>query len=222
MSQAQNKLIANLLVIIGVGLCATFGAQLTPKTLNAVTIEQIKAKKLSNHTPKVEIEAPLERVKMWWALSALPFSGGLLLILFGSGWARRLQHAELTGHVDPTDSHSATSLSPEESLQLMIQTLQELKTLMTSDDPSKLEIVKQKIERLQLDTIDPFVESREHFKMKIGINRFVDVFGNFSQGERRINRAWAACVDQHFIEAKKSVTVALSSFESALSLLSEP
>ena len=221
MSQAQSKLIANLLVVIGVGLCATFGAQLTPKTLHAVTIEQIKTKKLSNATLKVEIEAPFERVKTWWSLSALPFSGGLLLILFGSGWARRLQHAELNGDIEATHADSSANLNSKESLQLMMQTLQELKTLLAENDPGKLEAVKQKIERLQVDTIDPFVESREQFKMKLGINLFVDVFGHFSQGERRINRAWAACVDQHFIEAKNSIDIALKSVDSALSLLSE-
>ena len=57
--------------------------------------------------------------------------------------------------------------------------------------------------------------------MMLGVNHFVDVFGHFSQGERRINRAWAACVDQHFAEAKSSINIALNSFESALSSLSK-
>jgi hypothetical protein len=56
--------------------------------------------------------------------------------------------------------------------------------------------------------------------MKLGINHFVEVFGSFLQGERKINRAWAACVDQHFDETKSSITTALSSIESALALLS--
>ena len=136
MSHLQSKLIANLLVIIGVGLCATFGAQLTPKTLNAVTVEQIKAKKLSDTLTKIEIEAPLDRVTTWWSLSALPFSGGLLLILLGSTWARHLQHKELSQDPNEASSDVSATLNSEESLQLMIQTLQELKVLMSTNDHS--------------------------------------------------------------------------------------
>ena len=150
MSHSQSKLIANLLVIIGVGLCATFGAQLTPKTLNAVTVEQIKVNKISDQLTKVEIEAPADRIKVWWTLSALPFSGGLLLILLGSTWASRLHHAELSQDPSVASSNTNATLDSEESLQLIIQTIQELKTLLSNNDHSHMEAVKQKIEQLIL------------------------------------------------------------------------
>ncbi len=225
MSPTQNKLIANLLVVIGVGVCATFGAQLTPKTLQAVTIEQVKknqesSRLVASELPSIEVEAPVERVKTWWSLSALPFTSGLCLILLGSFWARKLQHDELNREPSEHSDHSTQALKADESLALMIKTLREMDALLAQDDPKQLTVVKQALEKLQIDTIDPFVESREQLKMKLGINHFVEVFGSFSQGERKINRAWAACVDQHFAETKSSIKTALSSIESALALLS--
>lgn len=217
MSQSSMKSIATLLVIIGVGLCATFGAQLTPKTLLVVTQERALAHKLTPKITQSEIEAPTERVKTWWSLSGLPFSGGLLLIIFGSLFARRAESNALNS--TESQPNGLASLNAQESLEKMLSVIQSLQELTKTSENSSLGLIKEEIEALQQNTIEPFVDARAQLKQKLGVNQFVEVFGAFSQGERRLNRAWAACVNQHAEEVKLSVDYAQHSIQQALSLI---
>jgi hypothetical protein len=214
MSISHLKLMAGLMVAIGVGVCATFGAQLTPKTLHAVTVELAKSNQIPIQSTDRSVEIPSERVSAWWSMSAIPFCGGLLLILLGSGLARSAQTSALKN----LSTESGTqSLSLQEGLELIINELTELQRLLDGEQrgPNLIE-TKQRLESLQMNTLEPLVDQRDRFRLQMGILSFVDVFGPFSQGERRLNRAWAACVDQHYGEVTTCVGLARSSFEQAL------
>lgn len=211
MSSSSLKLLAALFVALGVGICATFGAQLTPKTLHAVSHKIAPSTKV---IPS-KVEAPLDRVYVWWSLSSFPFCGGLFLILLGSGFARTAQSSAMK-KLSSIDS-GQNILELETGLELIINELKILQELMQAkQSESHLDTIKKRIETLQANVLEPLVDQRDRFRMKLGTKLFVEVFGPFSQGERRINRAWAACVDQHHHEVNKCLQLANASFQQAL------
>ena len=81
-------------------------------------------------------------------------------------------------------------------------------------DPSNMSDLQLKIEEIQRRNIDRLVEARGRAQLKYGLGPFTEFFGPLSQGERRLNRAWSALVDQHASET-------LSALEGAAHSLSE-
>ena len=127
MSSSSLKILASVLVAIGVGLCATFGAQLTPKTLQVVTYKLADSKE----AVPLEVEAPLDRVQQWWSISSLPFCGGLCLILLGSGLARSAQSSVMK-KLSTTES-SQDSIDLSSSLEQIINEVKTLQNLVNTE-----------------------------------------------------------------------------------------
>lgn len=211
MSTAKTQLISSLIVAVGVGLCATFGAQLTPKTLEAITQELSVSQKDKNKHTSPSVEEPLARVLTWWSKAGEPFSGGLLLIFFGSFMARAAKKSSLSQSGDETSDKGTQQLN--HTLNEMISQLEAI----LSEDRTLSEI-KGVIEEVQRDHLTPLIEARELTRVQIGTSAFIEVFGPIAQGERKLNRAWAACVDHHKAEAIQSISHALEAFQTSLSL----
>ena len=201
-----------MVVAIGVGLCATFGAQLTPKTLKVVTIELSEAKSQNSNEKSVMIEEPMARVMAWWSNAGVPFSGGLLLIFLGSFIARGAKRAALT------DANEGLSAQGSQSLNTALEAvISHLET--TLNDELSLDEIKVSIEEVQRDHLNPLIETREITRANMGTPAFIEAFGPIALGERKLNRAWAACVDKHQEEAVASIGHALESFRLSLSLV---
>ena len=209
MSSSNVQILSGLLVAAGVGLCATFGAQLTPKTLEAITIEL-------NVKPKSEkkgvVEEPIARVTTWWSNAGVPFSGGLLLIFVGSFMARSAKKSSFSDTNDPAEGAQAHNLTL--TLESLTSRLEEL-----LNEERSLTEIKQVIEGVQDELLNPLIEGRETSRAQLGTALFIDVFGPIAQGERKLNRAWAACVDKHQGEAIDSISRALEAFKTSLSLV---
>ena len=220
MSSAQIQKLSSLIVAIGVGLCATFGAQLTPKTLDAVTADlvsthQLKEGQTSESRPTPEVEEPSARVMTWWSRAALPFGGGLLLIFLGSMMARRAKHALI--HITGDGEGGGAEVNLAHTLGVVISTLDEIfKRTQSKEWSQLLAEIKIEIEEIQTSHLEPLIENRERIKAELGMELFIDIFGPIAQGERKLNRAWAACVDKHSNEAVTSLQSAYTSFQSAL------
>ena len=222
MSSANIKLLSSILVAIGVGLCATFGAQVTPNTMTSLSQELSKSaasKSAITHPATSTVEAPLDRLSSWWSMSALPFSGGLALIIIGSLMARKQQALELED--SPSDTENTGQVNLEQSLTEMHAILQATLQLFNEeelDQSSLLAKVKIEIENIQKDLLDPIIEQRDRLRARMGTGHFIDVFGPIASGERKLNRAWAACVDEHRTEVQQSLNQAHESFATALNL----
>ena len=95
-----------------------------------------------------------------------------------------------------------------------------LQIIASSDDP-QVGKLKDELITLQQEKLVPIIESRARAQASLGLSRYADIFGLISQGERRLNRAWAALVDGHLGEAKYSLEGVASSWRQAAVQLGE-
>ncbi len=59
----------------------------------------------------------------------------------------------------------------------------------------------RRLERLDVDSIQPVAEASPELLSTLGAARFAAVFGAFASGERALARAWSAAADRHPTEA---------------------
>lgn len=90
-----------------------------------------------------------------------------------------------------------------------------LEALGAIDPDGDTEDIQGKIEALQQGLVTDFVEERRSFLLAFGPIHFSHFFGAFAKGERNINRAWSALVDEHQPEMKHSLELAVSALEEA-------
>ena len=97
-----------------------------------------------------------------------------------------------------------------------------IKDLSRIDDHTSPEIAKELIEGIQNGDVTAFVNQRRLYMKEYGAAKFARFFGSFAKGERSINRAWSALIDEHPPEmyssikgAKKAMEEVISFFEKA-------
>jgi len=71
------------------------------------------------------------------------------------------------------------------------------------------------IDHTLMPALDAFVEARESIQRAHGLDAYASVMDRFAQGERALNRAWAAGADGYKQEAERSFAVALRRFDDA-------
>ena len=223
------KTLSLLCLAIGVAFCAAYGAKLTEHTLavnveiekRALQKERLeKAKDLAGlealkASPSLDLEPPQERLSRWVAGAGTPFALGVFLILIGSILGRKVARDELTR--DPPEE--GADRGPVDFGVLLTETADAVRSLAEDAktqlvDRSNMPSLQSKIEEIQRENIERLVEARGRAQLKYGLGPFTEFFGPLSQGERRLNRAWSALVDQH-------VTETLSALEGAAHALSE-
>ena len=252
------KVSSLVMIIVGIGLCGFFGAQLPSPTFKQTTHQMAQdwtAKKVQdlekNATAahqkaslnlssihefqnqqhlqsKALQQTPFERLQVWFTERGLWFAIGLFLILGGSLWSRKIAKDHLMAQMDSADSESGDPhLGAVDFGALLIETHQKLNqikdelTAMTEYDADSCQNHLKTIESLQKDQITRLISAKDQVLLRLGINTFTDIFGSFSQGERRLNRCWSALVDCHLEEAQKSISGASDSFSQALDALDD-
>jgi hypothetical protein len=91
----------------------------------------------------------------------------------------------------------------------------------TPDSAAMRHRIRTELEQLQLTRFEPLVAARTRLQARYGLAAYAEVFGPLSGAERRINRAWTALVDQHWPEARDSVSHAAGQLEAARSALAQ-
>ena len=131
-----------------------------------------------------------------------PFVSGCVLIILGALIARRGAQRALS---DEVESGDAIDLGEAlEQLSGALDALSAKLNALQSAQPRELEAIKDELQALQRAQLDPIIEARDRARQALGLARFADLFGLIAQGERRLNRAWAALVDHHLGEARSS------------------
>jgi len=157
----------------------------------------------------LELVSPEQRVSEWAGDSGPLFGLGLLLVIVGAVLGRVAAKRELSGGDDEKrgdDAPQARDLG--ELLEEVRASVKALADEVTSNDaPSGEDFVrlKDRIRELQVEQIEPIVESAPRIQVKYGLAVFADIFGPLSSAERYLNRAWSALVDSHWPEATSSV-----------------
>ena len=242
----NQSLLSFCLITLGIGLCGFFGAQLpstvykhTSLTMARDWVQASKLKssetsstketqnQLINQISQLKI-TPSTRLKQWSGERGVFFTLGLLMILIGSLWSRRIAYNTLQANVkddqDQPNPHAIdfSILLSEISLDLNVIRDQ----LVEVEDESKfLESQNQEIlsliDQLQKEKIARLITAKDQVQIKYGLTAFTEIFGPFSQGERRLNRCWSALVDKHLKEAQESAIYASQSIEEAVLVLEQ-
>jgi len=166
-----------------------------------------------------------DRLRDWFELSGLPFVGGLLLIITGAVLARRGIRAEAArAGTDATGSRRGpVVVDLGEKLDQTRERVAALLAQMDATEPSveALEPIADAIAAIQLEDIEPMVESRDQVIARYKMAGFAQLFGPLSGAERWLNRAWVALVDRHWEEANASLTTAIDRLDETRAALAE-
>jgi len=176
--------------------------------------------------PKARLAAatlpgPGDRFDGWLSVAGIPFLIGLLLIVGGAMVSRKAIKADMAGE-------SGGTADGKVDFALLLAQLRDDTATLSADakemeNPSEAERdgVKVRIEQLQLNAIDPLVEARHQLQNRIGLSGFAAVFSPLSAGERKMNRAWSALVDQHWPETVVSLAASSVQLAEAADRLTE-
>lgn len=215
MSSAMNNTISMIMITLGVALCAAFGARLPDQSAarQAGLIHTDEATKTAAQatTP----QRPTERLSGWWSLAGLPFSAGCVLIVAGALLARReeyLSHQEerAEGGEGPVDLGALL-----EGVHQEVVTLHQRCTELQNPKSDEAIALRDALKELLRGDLERVIEARGKVKARYGVASFAELYGAISQGERRMNRAWSALVDQHIPEASISLEGAVASLAEA-------
>lgn len=164
---------------------------------------------------------PGTRLSSWFSESGIIFLAGLVLVLGGAIISRKAVKAEAlsdkpSGGRGPVDFGQLLGELAAD-VQKMVQEAGQI----PNPSPAELESLKQTLEGLQYDKVDPLVDARARLIGRYGLGGFAEVFGPLSGAERRMNRAWTAMVDRHWPEARDSLERAATELKNAEAALAK-
>jgi len=150
---------------------------------------------------------PGGRVTSWFSTAGMMFLFGLALIFVGAILGRKATKAEALS-TGPTGDDSA---GPRDFGEMLGELADEIGSLATqakeiehpTDD--QFDSLKERIGELQVEVLEPLVESRARVQARYGMGPFAEIFGPLSASERKLNRSWAALVDRHWGESRASI-----------------
>ena len=207
-----------LLVIIGVGLSATFGSRLAPPE-HDIAVAEGRQLLANGPEPAAVTAGPAERLRAWAGVAGLPFLGGLVLVVAGAAMSRVAARDALTDD----DSGDGTADAVDfgvllEGLQTDVTAL--VDTLPAHGDPEPAyDAARVALEDLQREKLERLTAAGPRLQLRYGLEAFAAVFSPLSTGERKLNRAWSALVDGHAPEARQSVADAAVALQEASAAL---
>ncbi len=167
------------------------------------------------------LPGPGDRFEGWLALAGFPFLLGLVLIAAGAMVSRKAIKAEMDGDAGSGADGKIDFAVLLAQLRDDTATLSADANAMGEPTAESWDEVKGRIEHLQLNCIAPLVEARHQLQNRIGLSGFAAVFSPLSAGERKMNRAWSALVDQHWPESVASLAAASEQLAVAADKLTE-
>lgn len=164
----------------------------------------------------VGTQGPGARLRGWAGLSGAGFGLGLLLVIAGSWICRVAIGREL---VEGTDDAEAGPVDFGELLKDVLQRTRTLHSDMAAiEAPTQadLETLKARLEDIQKGDLARICDAGPRVQQRYGMKGFAEIFSPLSAAERKLNRMWAALVDQHWPEALASVALAQANLEAAV------
>ena len=153
-------------------------------------------------------ESPSARLNGWFDSGGLGFTIGLILVIVGAWISRKAQ----AGSSDSdSDSNDEGTMDFGELLDRVSRVVDGLHTEMTSTAQprvSNIENLKSRLEEIQKDELARLCASGPRAQNRYGIEGMAALFSPLSAAERKLNRAWAALVDRHWVEALASIAAA--------------
>ncbi|MBN2327284.1 MAG: hypothetical protein JXR73_09015 [Candidatus Omnitrophica bacterium] len=143
-----------------------------------------------------------------WAVYGTAFLASVLgIVLIRQGESEVRQSTEVL---------SESSEILESSLRNIVEKISRLNADKESMDPHN---VHREIDRLFVEDLDRFVQSRKSLTYLYGIQNYADVMSYFAAGERYLNRIWSASTDGYVDEVYAYLDQTQYQFEEALQKL---
>ena len=213
-----KQTIGLVLVVLGVGLAATFGSRLAPPEAEVVAMEGRSSLGGGEAAEPAAVASPGERLSSWFGVAGLPFLGGLLLVLAGA----TLSRVEARRAVQEQPSGGAGgAIDFGEALRSLRDDVHALSEVFAAGLPADddKDSAQGRLEALQREQIARLVEAGPRVQLRYGLDHHARIFGPMAGAERKLNRAWSALVDRHVPEASASVAAAAAALDGACEAL---
>lgn len=188
----------------------------------AYDVASTKAGEAAHSAAKYDtVQSPGQRFSDWFGESGGPFGLGMILLIVGAVMARTESRKVALGQV-PKQYKGAREAEAIDFGALLLDLHTDVEAAArhaeSQEDPGEDDYkeLRYLVRNLQFDKVEPLVESRGRVEARYGVAGFAAIFGPFSAGERQLNRAWSALVDQHMPEAADSLARSSRSFQGAL------
>ncbi len=215
------KLIGLSILCVGVGIAAAFGARNTDEVQDRAQTSLLAGSGDESAKAKLETLAPPDppgqRLSDWFALSGIGFLAGLGLIVTGGLVTRKAIKADLENESSSEGEKPLDFGEAIANLKIQVEKMVAEMQPHLEDWPGEEEFEKQKtlLEDLQLEGLEPLLQTGPRLQALYGMAGFASVFGPLSGGERLMNRAWSALVDRHWTEATNSLAGAAENLKNA-------
>jgi len=171
--------------------------------------------------PPEAVEAST-RLSGWFSANGLPFSAGVLLIIFGGLLARRADKTAMQAALPGGVGAKKDAVDFGVKLVTTAATVRTLYGVMSdvkARSVAGLEPFKSQVEAIIQNDIEPLIETKHQVIGRFGMAGFAQLFGPLSGAERYLNRAWVAMVDRHWDEAQNSLDRAAQGLEDTIAEL---
>lgn len=135
-------------------------------------------------------------------------------IIMACGGALIARSGAMGGAAD----EDAAGVDQQNPVDLANSMIKSLSRICENTSPEK---AKEIIEEIQNGDIASFVNQRRLYMKEYGAAKFARFFGSFAKGERSVNRAWSALIDEHPGEMHDSVRRAASAMSEVVSCFDE-
>ena len=180
-----------------------------------------QAARARRQAAQVPTPSPQARLSAWFAGGGPFFVLGLVVIVAGALLVRRAERTSgRTGGEAEASQHSGAPATLAEAMQGLERQVDALLERAQREGPDWGGI-KETLEQLRYEHIEPVVEARERYLRQLGMERFATAFGPFSSAERMLYRAWSALVDGYHDEVVASLRTARRRLQEGLSELGE-
>ena len=152
----------------------------------------------------------------WWIflLACIGLTAGSLMV-------RTAMKRELT-QVAPSPGEQST-VPPRELLENARKDALDLQSELSkmTDQRAKQQRILSRVERMQEQSFDPFVQSRPNLINDYGMAGYAQIMDRFAAAERQFNRAWSAAADHVLEEAEVSIKQGITILDEALARLAQ-
>ncbi|MFT7518159.1 MAG: hypothetical protein ACI9MC_000286 [Kiritimatiellia bacterium] len=160
------------------------------------------------------LPTPVERLTDWLQVGGVWWGVGCVMVAVGAFIARREQALSNAGK--GSSQGAGENVNFPDTVDFVLRELQAIREQIADlpMDGQSTE-VRSRIDDIMEQQVGPLVQVRGRFIARHGLSRFAIYFGEFSGGERNLNRTWSALTDGHSVVARASLETSIAAFTRA-------
>ena len=153
-------------------------------------------------------QGPVPRLSGWFSTAGIGFLVGLVLLVSGAWMSRRGAAVQVASDAEGPEAEDFGVML--ERVSGSVRGLHEEMAACAAPTVTDLEQFKGQLEDIQKGDLARLCAAGPRATARHGVEGMAQLFSPLSGAERKLNRAWAAMVDQHWPEALGSVAGAVA------------